>query len=164
MIAIHTAFGILRRIGVHPDLEERPADIHHDRRVARAHRFGERHRVAEPLRLPRRLVDLERRDVGESLGERIVIRPVEERGPRADRRDVHRVPALVQQLVQIADAGELVGREDPFVAGDPAAAVEARAAAEGRVRDRRLPLARQEVVAHLQRVHVRAERPDSTPR
>ena len=55
-----------------------------------------------------------------ALGERVAVGPVGERRAGADCRDVHRVPGLVQQLVEVVEPAGAVGREHPRLRRLPA--------------------------------------------
>ena len=149
--------GVLRRGAVHPDLEQRPRHVEHDPAVAAAQPGCGVYVRAKPLFLPSGVVHVQRDDVGHAFGERVTVGPVGVRRARTDAGDVHRVPHLVDQLVEVVEAAVAVRRHDCRLAGIPRRPRPARAIAEGRVRDGLLARARIDVEADVERAQVGAE-------
>ncbi len=141
----------------HPHLEQRPGHVHHDAGVPAAKAVGQRHGVAQPALLPRRLRHVERDEVAERLREGIAVGPIGKGRTGPDRRDVDGVSRLVEQLGEIVEAALPVGGKHPRLSRLPPAAAEARACPEIGIGDRSFSLAWSEVVADPERGDVGAE-------
>ena len=106
-------------------------------------------------------MDIPPEQVGEGLDEAAICdQRLEQRRPGADRRVVERVPALVEQLLEVAEPALRVRREHPRRCRLPAAVVahptEIARDREGG-RDRRSPGPRVHVVCDPEGVWIRAE-------
>ena len=163
MIAVQTSLGVRSRLGVEPDLEQGPGGVQHHVGVAASKRgrLRQRSRLGDPAGQPGGLGDVEPDDLRQRLREGIRIGPVGVGGSGPDRRDVTRVPALVDELCQVAEAAVDIGREHDRGARRPGAVDQAaRSRAERRERDRdgRPARPRGRVEGRAQRIEVDAQR------
>src|SRR5262245_55934156 len=103
-----------RRVTSELELEERPADVEHDRAVAVEEGLAWFRRDAQPALLPGRLRAVPAEDVGDALVVGGVPgRALEVGRPGPDGRVMERVPALMEQLDELAEASGRIRGEDP---------------------------------------------------
>ena len=139
--------GTGRTLPVHPELEQRPGDVHHDPGVPGPDGLVHRNNLAQEGPLPDGLIHLERGQIRDCLGEGVAVGPVVESGWGLDRRHVHGVAGFVEQLVEVVEPAKSIGCEDPQFPVQPPPA-------EVGERDRVLPGPGRDVEVDVQRIGV----------
>src|SRR6185295_7970916 len=102
-------------VAVEFDLEQRPADVEHDRAIPAEDRLAWLCRLAQPATLPGGLVHVPAEDIGRPFKVRGTrLREIQERRARPDRSHVERVATLVEELEQVPGAALGIRCEDPW--------------------------------------------------